>query len=59
MPVGRSIRVAGSSFIAVRKTSNVPSPMLGSAIGKTTEVLILVLLFPSVAATSFKTGGTS
>jgi hypothetical protein len=33
--------------------------MLGRAIGKTTDVLTLVLLFPRVEATSFKTGGTS
>ena len=59
MPVGRNISVAGSSFIAVRKTKSVPRPMLGSAIGKTTEVVTRLLLLPRVAATSLRVLGTS
>ena len=59
IPVGLSMRVAGSSFIAVRKTKRIPRDILGSAIGKTTSVAIFDLLFPKVAATSLSCGDTS
>jgi len=59
MPVGLSINVAGSSFIAVRNTKRTPRDMLGSAMGNTTSVAIFDLLFPRVAATSLSCGETS
>ena len=58
IPVGRNIKVAGSSFIAVRKTSRTPSAIFGRAIGKTTSRAILDLLLPKVAATSRNCGDT-
>ena len=58
IPVGRNISVAGSSFIAVRKTNKTPSAKFGSAIGKTTCIVTLDLLLPRVAATSLSCGET-
>ncbi len=58
IPVGLSIKVAGSSFIAVRNTNKTPKAKFGSAIGKTTCIVTLDLLLPRVAATSFNCGDT-
>jgi hypothetical protein len=58
IPVGLNIKVAGSSFIAVRKTKSTPRARFGRAIGKTTSRAILDLLLPKVAATSLNCGDT-
>jgi hypothetical protein len=58
MPVGLSINVAGSSFIAVKKTNKTPRAKFGKAIGKTTSIVTLDLLLPRVAATSLSWGET-
>ena len=57
-PVGRSIKVAGSSFIAVRNTNTVPRPMPGAAIGATTFLITIHWFMPRVDATSFTLVGT-
>jgi hypothetical protein len=59
IPVGLNIKVAGSSFMAVRKTNKTPSAKFGRAMGKTTCIVTLDLLLPKVAATSFNWGETS
>jgi hypothetical protein len=57
-PVGRSMRVAGSSFIADRKTKSVPVRTPGAASGRVTREKIRDFVWPRVAAISVRLVGT-
>jgi hypothetical protein len=57
-PVGLSMRVAGSSFIAAKKTKRVPVSTFGAARGSTTAEKVCRRLFPRVDDISIRFVGT-